>query len=110
MIDFSFANKNISQYIYDYDGYLVVVDQIRCKDMLLEKAIYKQKSFLQETWAKYNAAFKIIAIHDNHDFNDAKRIFKMSKKQVIDELNYTITCLPVVGFILLGKGKEIGII
>ena len=36
MIDLLLANENINKYKYDYSGYLVIVDQIRTKEVLLD--------------------------------------------------------------------------
>ena len=109
MIDLLLANENINKYKYDYCGYLVIVDQIRTKEVLLESKIIKMKNHLKLLKDKYkDELIKISKLEKKRISN--KNINKMNKKQLVDELTYIYNRLPAVGYIKLGLEKEIGII
>ena len=47
MIDLLQATQNINKYKYDYCGYLVIVDQIRTKEVLIESNTKKMQNHLK---------------------------------------------------------------
>lgn len=109
MIDLLLANENISKYKYDYCGYLVIVDQIRTKEVLLDNKISKMKNHLSLLKDRYKEELnKISKLENTKIFT--KSINRMNKKQLVDELTYIYHRLPAVGYIQLGLEKEIGII
>ena len=109
MIDLLLANENINKYKYDYCGYLVIVDQIRTKEVLLENKINKMKNHLTLLKEKYkDELYKISKLENIKIFT--KSVNRMNKKQLEDELTYIYHRLPAVGYIQLGLEKEIGII
>ena len=58
---------------------------------------------------KYKNELNLIRKLEENKNTRHKNIFKLSKEQVSYELNYILKRLPAIGFIILGKGKEIGI-
>lgn len=109
MIDLLLAHENINKYKYDYCGYLVIVDQIRTKEVLLDNKIKKMQNHLKLLKDKYKEELRRISkLEDKKIFT--KSISKMNKKQLVDELTYIYHRLPAVGYIQLGLEKEIGIV
>ena len=109
MIDLLLANENINKYKYDYSGYLVIVDQIRTKEVLLDNKLKKMQSHLKLLKEKYKEELdKISKIEERKMIH--KNVNKMNKKQLVDELTYIYNRLAAVGYIRLGIEKEIGII
>lgn len=108
MIDLLQATQNINKYKYDYCGYLVIVDQIRTKEVLIESNTKKMQNHLKLLKEKYKIELiKIAKIENEKVFS--KSIMKMNKKQLHDELTYIYNRLPAVGYIKLGIEKQIGI-
>ena len=109
MINLLLANENINKYKYDYSGYLVIVDQIRTKEVLLDNKLKKMQSHLKLLKEKYKEELeKISKIEERKMIH--KNVSKMNKKQLVDELTYIYHRLAAVGYIRLGIEKEIGII
>ena len=109
MIDLLQATNNINKYKYDYCGYLVIVDQIRTKEVLSNNEIKKMQAHLKLLKEKYKEELIKIAKIEEHKLS-FKNVFRMNKKQLVDELTYIYNRLPAVGYIKLGLEKEIGII
>ena len=109
MIDLLQATNNINKYKYDYCGYLVIVDQIRTKEVLSNNEIKKMQAHLKLLKEKYKEELIKIAKLENYKLS-FKNVFRMNKKQLVDELTYIYNRLPAVGYIKLGLEKEIGII
>ena len=108
MIDLKLANENINKYKFDYDGYLVIIDQIRTKEILSKQDIKEMQKHLKMLKDKYKLQLNKIAKIENKS-NKSISVFKMNKKQLVDELTYIYHRLPAVGYIILGLSKEIGI-
>ncbi len=109
MIDLLFAEKNIHKYKHDYDGYLVIVDQIRTMEILKTNDFLKMQKHLLYLYEKYNKELGLMQKIENDKEVKKLNIYKLTQNQVISELNYVLKRLPAIGFILLGKGSEIGI-
>lgn len=105
MIDFSFAQENIHKYKFDYSGYLVIVDQIRTAEVLNSYDHLAMKRHLDELKGKYKKELSMIAKIDKQK----EKPLNNSKNKVVNELKYILKYLPVIGFIVLGKGKDVGI-
>lgn len=105
MIDFSYAQENIHKYKFDYHGYLVIVDQIRTTEILSSCNYLAMKNHLNDLKKKYRNELSYIAKFEKQD----NTIVKNHKNKIVNELKYISKCLPVIGFMILGKGKEIGI-
>ena len=103
MIDYDFAYKNIGQYKFDYYGYLVIIDSIRTKDLIIENNDIKMHSHLNLLKEKYKYEIMKINSLDKSQNNDDK------KTGIIEELNRLIHILPVIGFIKMGLGKMVGV-
>ena len=108
MINLTLAKENINKYKFDYCGYLVIVDQIRTKEVLSNQDIKKMQMHLKLLKEKYKEELNKIAKLENKKLI-YKNVFKLNKKQLNDELNYIYNRLPAVGYIKLGIEKEIGI-
>ena len=106
MINLLLAQENINKYKYDYCGYLVIVDQIRTKEVLSNNETNKMKEHLKLLKEKYKKELNKITIIENRKLSN-KNVYKMNKKQLVDELTYIYEVLPAVGYIKLGLEKEI---
>lgn len=109
MIDLLFAEKNINKYKWDYDGYLVIVDKIRTIEVLQSYDLQKMQRHLQDLYDKYNKELNLMRKIEKVHVDKKININKLTKKQIISELQYILKRLPAIGFILLGKGKDIGV-
>ena len=106
MINLLLAQENINKYKYDYCGYLVIVDQIRTKEVLSNNETNKMKEHLKLLKEKYKKELVKITNLENKKLSN-KNVYKMNKKQLVDELTYIYEVLPAVGYIKLGLEKEI---
>ena len=109
MINFAFAEENLHKYKFDYSGYLVIVDKIRTMEVLNSYDYATMKNHLQDLKEKYKKELLFIQQIEpkNEDSNEKK--IKSNKSSVVNELKYILKCLPVIGFMILGKGKDIGV-
>ena len=103
MINFIYANQNILKYKFDYQGYLVIVDKIRTKDIILENNPQKMSAHLNILKEKYKT--EIEKIKGVYSLSDIKE----KNARVKYELEYLVHILPAIGFIKLGLGKLIGL-
>lgn len=108
MIDIQYAKDNINKYKFDYLGYLVIVDNIRTKEVIEENKTKNMKFHLDYLLKKYKNELDIINSNIERKMLN-KDINKLSKQTIIKKLEYFIEILPAIGFISLGLQKEIGI-
>lgn len=108
MIDIQYAKDNINKYKFDYLGYLVIVDNIRTKEVIEENKAKNMKFHLDYLLKKYKNELDIINSNIERKMLN-KDINKLSKQTIIKKLEYFIEILPAIGFISLGLQKEIGI-
>lgn len=107
MIDLLYAKQNIDKYKFDYQGYLVIVDQIRSDDILESNNPKKIKMHYNYLVEKYKRELCIISKIEKK--RNTKSVSKMSVEQIKEEIKYIVERLPAIGFIILGLEKEIGI-
>ena len=106
MINLTKAKETINQYKYDYLGYLVIVDQIRTKEILFNNETKKMQEHLKLLKDKYKDELSKIAKLENNKLR-YQNIYRMNKKQLVDELTYIYHRLPAVGYFKLGLEKQL---
>ena len=109
MIDLLLAEKNINKYKFDYSGYLVIIDRIRTKEVLENGTIKALQNHLKMLKSKYKDELKRIAFIEQIEIKNYN-VYRLNKKQLVNELKYIYDRLPAIGYIILGLEKEIGII
>ena len=109
MIDLLLAEKNINKYKFDYSGYLVIIDRIRTKEVLENGTIKALQNHLKMLKDKYKDELKRIAFIEQIEIK-SYNVYRLNKKQLVNELKYIYDRLPAIGYIVLGLEKEIGII
>ena len=109
MIDLLLAEKNINKYKFDYSGYLVIIDRIRTKEVLENGTIKALQNHLKMLKDKYKDEIKRIAFIEQIEIK-SYNVYRLNKKQLVNELKYIYDRLPAIGYIILGLEKEIGII
>ena len=109
MIDLLLAEKNINKYKFDYSGYLVIIDRIRTKEVLENGTIKALQNHLKMLKDKYKDELKRIAFIEQIEIK-SYNVYRLNKKQLVNELKYIYDRLPAIGYIILGLEKEIGII
>ena len=107
-MDLLYAKNNYRKYKFDYEGYLVILDEIRTIDVLESEDYEKMKRQVKYLKNKYKNELKIL------DKNIEKRsdcITSLEKnKKIKKELFRLIELFPAITFIVFGIEKEIGII
>lgn len=108
MIDLLLAEKNINKYKFDYNGYLVIIDKIRTKEIIENGNLKAMQNHLKMLKNKYKVELKRIAFIEQKETKSIN-IYRLNKKQLVNELSYIYDRLPAIGHIILGLEKEIGI-
>ncbi len=109
MIDLNYANKNINQYKKDYRGYQVIVDKITTNHILNENNLTKERNQLNLLINTYQKELNLILLKENNNLQLFHDAFNLPKEKVIENLKYISSRLSAIGYILIGKGKEIGL-
>lgn len=109
MIDINYANKNIILYKKDYYGCKVIIDRIATNHILTENDLYKKRLQLNEMTKQYKKELQRIMRQEECTLNLFVDAYKLSAEDVIKNLQYISSRLSAIGYILIGKGKEIGL-
>ena len=108
MIDYLYAKSNFRKYKFDYEGYLVIIDEIRTKDILDSNEYEKMKKQYLYLKRKYKKEIEIVKKHEQKRDDNLTSLNK--KEQIKKELMRILDILPAITFIILGQEKEIGIL
>lgn len=109
MINLLFAEENIHKYKFDYNGYLVIVDRIRTMEVLNSYDLISMRQHLQDLETKYCKELNVIRSIEENKKSKKTNYYKLTQEQVVEELKYLLKRLPAIGFMILGRGKDIGI-
>ena len=108
MIDYLYAKNNFKKYKYDYEGYLVIIDEIRTKDILDSNDYEKMKKQYIYLKNKYKKEIELVKRNEPKRDDNVSSLNK--KEQVKKELVSILNILPAITFVVLGQEKEIGIL